>query len=63
MYTFIMKQKLSNVKTLVQHKGSDYDGSYNGTVTLSGVHEVTDKYRLNFIIMEMIVLEHLLIIF
>ena len=40
--------KLSNVKTLVQHKGSDYDGSYNGTVTLSGVHEVTDKYRLKF---------------
>lgn len=40
--------KGSNVKTLVQHKGSDYDGSYSGTVTLSGIHEITDNYRLKF---------------
>ena len=40
--------KGSNVQTLVSHKGSDYDGSYSGTVTLSGLHEVTDNYRLKF---------------
>ena len=40
--------KGTNVETLVQHKGSDYDGTFSKEITLSGVHEITDKYRLKF---------------
>lgn len=38
----------TNVQTLVSHAGSDYDGSYSGDITLSGVHDLTDVYRIKF---------------